>query len=215
MRDVVSTAEKLRPIAEATGGTVHQSPPARAMTSSCRASSASYPSPELRRRRLHRDQADRIDRTDRRPIDFARFGIFRLGVPTRDCHARLGKRERRLAAGRRPARRRLRPLRRRLGQRRGLDFAVALRRQAFGSRRRQFGFGSLAIGDKLRLGVQPRDRRRPHEEAFDHVAVPMNVAHSRLSPNARPRARIASLWSGEASLSASAHAQPIAVCPEG
>ena len=40
MQDVVSTPEKLRPLAEATGGRCVASPPARATRSPCRALSA-------------------------------------------------------------------------------------------------------------------------------------------------------------------------------
>ena len=46
-----------------------------------------------------------------------------------------------------------------------------------GARGGELGFGGVEIGEKGRVAVQPGDRRRGDEAAFDHIAVPMNVAN--------------------------------------
>ena len=101
MRDVVSTTEKLRPIAEATGGTTRRLAAGAddAIDHAARRRLESVS--ELWRRGLHRHQADRIDRTDRRAFDFARVGVLRPGAAARHGHSRLGERERRRETQRR------------------------------------------------------------------------------------------------------------------
>ena len=79
MQDVVSTTEKLRPIAEATGGTVRRLAAGRGDAIVVPRVVGLEPVAELRRQRLHRHQADRVERTDRRPLDFARVGLLRIG----------------------------------------------------------------------------------------------------------------------------------------
>ena len=107
MQDVVSTPEKLKPLAEATGGTVRRVGAGAGRCDRHAARGRLGPFAELRRRRLHRNQAHRLERTDRRAVDFARFGLLRPGAAPRHGDPRLGERERRLAAGQ--GRRRLAP----------------------------------------------------------------------------------------------------------
>ena len=94
MQDVVSTTEKLRPIAEATGGTVRR---LRLGAAARRDPARRQPEPggQLRRKRLYRHQADRIERADRRPLDLARVGLLRSGAAAR-------RRGRGVACGSRP-----------------------------------------------------------------------------------------------------------------
>ena len=114
-----------------------------------------------------------------------------------------------------PADRGLRALRGRLGQRLRLEFAVVLGRENLCARRLELGLGRFEVGEKLRFAVQTRDRRRSHEAAFDHVALPMHVAdEAAFAERAAARDDRFALI-GEASLRTSAHAQPIAVCPDG
>src|SRR6185312_2181094 len=53
------------------------------------------PVAELRRGRLYRDQADRIERIDRRAFDFAGLGVLRPGAAAWHGDPGLGERERR------------------------------------------------------------------------------------------------------------------------
>ena len=80
MHDVVSTTEKLRPMAEATGGTVRRiaaGSGGNAIVDATRR--LPEPRAELRRQRLYRRQADRRDRTARRQFDLRRHRFSRPG----------------------------------------------------------------------------------------------------------------------------------------
>ena len=102
MRDVVSTTEEAAPARRGDRGSGATAIAAGAATRSpCRAIVGLNPVPELRRRRLHRDQADGIERIDRRAIDVARLGLLRPRGAARDGDPCLGEGERRLEARRR------------------------------------------------------------------------------------------------------------------
>ena len=94
MRDVVSNTEKLRPITEATGGTTRRIADAGVAVVMPRVVSLKSVF-ELRRRGLHRRQADGIDRVDRRAFDFACFRILRPRGAVRYNNTRVGERGRR------------------------------------------------------------------------------------------------------------------------
>ena len=83
MRDVVSTPEKLRPLAEATGGSVRRLSTGSGRRRKRPAHRRAQPRAELRRRRLYRRQADRFERTDRRALDVARLRLLRAGAAAR------------------------------------------------------------------------------------------------------------------------------------
>ena len=93
MRDVVSTTEKLRPIAggDRRHGASHFGGRGRRDRHAARG--WLEPVSELWRRRLHRHQADGIDRTDRRAFDFARLGVLRPGAAAWHGDSRLGEGE--------------------------------------------------------------------------------------------------------------------------
>ena len=106
MQDVVSTTEKLRPLAEATGGTVRRIAAGPGDAIALAARRRLEPLAELWRERLPRDQADGIERIDWRAFDLARFGLLRPRAVARHGDHRLGERERRLEARRQRSNRR-------------------------------------------------------------------------------------------------------------
>ena len=100
MQDVVSTTEKLKPLAEATGGSVRRISAGAGDAIVMPAGRWLEPVAKLWRRRLHRDQADRVERTDRRALDLARFGLLRPRAALGHGDPGVGERERRLASRR-------------------------------------------------------------------------------------------------------------------
>ena len=94
MRDVVSTTGKLRPLAEATGGLGAPARRRRRRRRDMPRIVALNPAPSYARQRLHRDQADGGERTDRRALDLAGFRLLRAGAAARRGRRRLAGRSR-------------------------------------------------------------------------------------------------------------------------
>ena len=99
MQDAVSTTERLKPITEATGGSVRRLASSADRPIEIPAIVGLNPAPSLFRRRLYRHQANRIERGHRRPLDNARLGFFRPRGADGRRGRRLARRERTPEAG--------------------------------------------------------------------------------------------------------------------
>ena len=98
-QEVVSTTEKLRPLAEATGGTVRRLSQAAGRYRLDAAGARHAGIAGLRRRGLHRDQADRRQRARRRLASLARGGFSRAGGAAGSAGLDVGARRREGAEG--------------------------------------------------------------------------------------------------------------------
>ncbi len=87
----------------------------------------------------------------------------------------------------------LRRLWRRLRQRLRLELAIALGRQSLAARRGKFGLRRLEIGDERRFGMKGATVAAPMKRPSITSLSQWTLQTTRLSPKARPRARIASL----------------------
>src|SRR3984885_15366384 len=97
----------------------------------------------------------------------------------------------------------------------GFGGAVASRFQFFSASNFIVCFGRVEIGEKGRVCVQSPDVLAPMILPSLTSLCQCTLQTSRLSPNERPRARIASVWVGAISVRMRAQAHPMVGRPDG